>query len=570
MDACRGRADGRNCNPEEACRCAVRQRRFLHRFAQRNSGRCLAGGSSGKLEPADLNCIYELLFAYIKANVFVDEQETQLRQEEAVREVLPIKGKVIKDTEIVRKHQVVTSEIADKIRSYRIAIESVNAGKETQRIIFSNIARLLLVIIPFIFLAYYVRFFHKSIFKQTKHAIAFVIVILFQIIIMRVGLLIVPRLFEGNTEWTMVVPEYLVPVAIASMLITILFSDLRLGFMVTLYIALFFGVAYSFNYQLFLYTLLGGFVAGIATKEIRYRWDFFKAIPPVFIMYGVIVTILHFSAFQLSVMPVFQNIGLTMINAILATFIAMMSTTVFENFFDITTHMSLVELSDMNNPVLKRLSIEAAGTYNHSVLVANLAESAAERIGANSLLARVASYYHDIGKLGKMDYYIENCLNNDRNKHNKLSPSMSALIISSHVKEGVELAKKHKLPRVIQDTILQHHGTSLVSFFYEKAREKDPHNQVQKKDFQYPGPRPQTRENAIIMLADSVEAASRSLATSSPKLLRELVKKIIRDKFLASQLDQCELTLRDLDQIVEGFMPILQGIFHTRIEYPNK
>ena len=169
-----------------------------------------------------------------------------------------------------------------------------------------------------------------------------------------------------------------------------------------------------------------------------------------------------------------------------------------------------------------------------------------------------------------MEYYIENCPNNDKNKHNKLAPTMSALIISSHVKEGVELARKNKLPKVIQDAILQHHGTSTVSFFYEKALEQDPHKQVQENDFRYPGPNPQTRENAIIMLADSVEAASRSLATSSPKLLRGLVKKIIRDKFMSSQLDQCNLTLRDLDEIVEGFMPILRGIFHTRIEYPNK
>jgi putative nucleotidyltransferase with HDIG domain len=239
----------------------------------------------------------------------------------------------------------------------------------------------------------------------------------------------------------------------------------------------------------------------------------------------------------------------------------------FENAFGICTNMTLVELADMNHPVLKRLSIEAAGTYNHSVLVGNLAESAAQCVGANALLARVASYYHDIGKIEKSDYFVENLVG-DRNVHKKLAPSMSALIICSHVKDGIDLAKAYKLPQVIRDAIMQHHGTSTVSFFYEKAREQDPHNQVQEEDFRYPGPVPQTRENAIIMLADSVEAASRSLATSSPKLLRELVRKIIRDKFNARQLDQCNLTLRDLDNIVDGFMPVLQGIFHSRIEYP--
>jgi cyclic-di-AMP phosphodiesterase PgpH len=243
----------------------------------------------------------------------------------------------------------------------------------------------------------------------------------------------------------------------------------------------------------------------------------------------------------------------------------MVLTLLFERIFDIASDMTLIELADMNNPVLKRLSIEAAGTYNHSVLVGNLAESAAQRIGANSLFVRVASYYHDIGKIEKADYFIENMMNHEKSKHAKLSPNLSALLISSHVKEGVELAKRHKLPGVVCDAILQHHGNSTVSFFYEKALELDPHKQVREEQFRYPGPLPQTRENAIIMLADAVEAASRSLATSSPKLLRDLVKKVIRDKFTSAQLDQSNLTLRDLDEIVEGFMPILQGIFHTRV-----
>jgi putative nucleotidyltransferase with HDIG domain len=315
--------------------------------------------------------------------------------------------------------------------------------------------------------------------------------------------------------------------------------------------------------------MFSGIVAGLSAGNIRYRWHFFKVIPTTFLIYLVIISVWHLIGFKLAIMPMLQNYGLVALNVIIAIFTAMMLSPVIEKLFDITTDMTLVELSDMNHPILKRLSIEASGTYNHSVLVGNLAESAAARIGANSLLARVASYYHDIGKIEKSDYFVENCLPMDKNRHSKLAPSMSALIISSHVKEGVELAKKYKLPRVIQDAILQHHGNSTVSFFYEKALEQDPHKQVQEKDFCYPGPTPQTRENAIIMLADSVEAASRSLATSSPKLLRELVKKIIRDKFMASQLDQCNLTLRDLDEIIEGFMPILQGIFHSRIEYPS-
>lgn len=518
---------------------------------------------------AQLNSIYELLYAFVVPNVRLNQNETQRRRELAEQEVLPIKGKVIKDTEIVRKHQEVTTEVVDKIRSLRSAIASLHPGEQTQRLILSNGARVLLSLIPLLFMLFYIKRFHPALVADSKHLSAFFCIIIMQVALIRAAMVVVPRLFAGTSEWTQVVPDYLIPVTIAAMLVTILFNA-QLGMVVSLCISIFFGIVHGFSLPLVMFSLFGGIVASLATRNIRYRWDFFRAIPPLFALFAILIVLLQLSAYRVEPLALVQNVGLAMINAITATFLAMMATTVFENLFDITTNMTLVELSDMNNPVLKRLSIEAAGTYNHSVLVANLAESAAERIGANALLARVASYYHDIGKLSKVEYYIENCINNDRNKHNKLSPSMSSLIISSHVKEGMELAKKHKLPKLIKDAILQHHGNSLVSFFYEKAREQDPHNQVQEKDYRYPGPRPQTRENAIIMLADSVEAASRSLATSSPKLLRELVKKIIRDKFMSSQLDQCDLTLRDLDEIVEGFMPVLQGIFHTRIEYPSK
>jgi putative nucleotidyltransferase with HDIG domain len=343
---------------------------------------------------------------------------------------------------------------------------------------------------------------------------------------------------------------------------------MRVSVLVSLFVGIYFAVAVGFNHYFFLYAFLNSVVAAFLNYRIRYRWHFFKAIPPMTLVSVAIIAVWQMVGWRFGV-TFLVNAGCAFAGIVISVFMAMVLLPFFERVFDITTDMTLVELSDMNHPILKKLSIHAAGTYNHCVLVGNLAESAAQAVGANALLARVASYYHDIGKIDKPDYFVENC-QGDRNRHNKLSPTMSALIICSHVKEGVELAKKYKLPKIIQDIIMQHHGDSSVSFFYEKALEQDPHKQVQEKDFRYPGPIPQTREAAIIMLADSVEAASRSLATSSPKLLRELVKKIIRDKFLASQLDGCNLTLRDLNDITEGFMPILQGIFHSRIEYPNK
>jgi putative nucleotidyltransferase with HDIG domain len=511
-------------------------------------------------DAASLNAVYELLYAVVTPNVFVNKAETDKRSEKAAQDVLPIKGKVIMETEIMRKHQVVTADIVERLYSLRKTQEQIDHGGRKFRSQAANAGDCLLLIAVVCFLAIYVKKFQWKSVKTDKCAFAVAFIVVFQAALVRLGLIIAPRLFESAGAETLTM-EYIVPTSVGAMLAAILI-DMRTSFIISLFTAVFFGMSLGYNLQMFLLALLTGMTAGFFTKGIRYRWDFIKAILPVSLVYAVVILILQVLSLHFSPATFLQNLGIAFINSIISVFIVMVSTMVFENLFDIATDMTLIELSDMNNPLLKRLSIEAAGTYNHSVLVGNLAESAAEKIGANSLMARVASYYHDIGKIEKADYFIENAHNKSR--HARLAPSMSALIISTHVKEGGELAKQHKLPRVIRDAIMQHHGNSTVSYFYEKARQQDPHNQVQEEHFRYPGPIPQTRENAIIMLADSVEAASRSLSVSSPKLLRELAKKVIRDKFVSGQLDQCDLTLRDLDKIVEGFMPILQGIFHTR------
>jgi len=241
----------------------------------------------------------------------------------------------------------------------------------------------------------------------------------------------------------------------------------------------------------------------------------------------------------------------------------------FEHFFKVPTNISLLELSDLNHPLLKQLAIEAPGTYHHSILVGNLAEAACDNIGANSLLARVGAYYHDIGKIPKASYYSENELGAG-SKHEKLTPSMSALIISKHVKEGLEMAKKHKLNSAILEFIGQHHGDSLISYFYQKALEKAEDGVVlHEENFRYPGPKPQTKEAAIVLLADAVEAASRTLDEPTPASIRNLVKKIINNKFIDSQLDECDLTLKDIHMIAESFARVLMGVFHTRLDYPE-
>jgi len=222
----------------------------------------------------------------------------------------------------------------------------------------------------------------------------------------------------------------------------------------------------------------------------------------------------------------------------------------------------------MNTPILRELMIQAPGTYHHSIIVGNLVENAAEAIGANPLLARVAAYYHDIGKIKKPLYFAEN-MKLPENRHDKLAPSMSALILISHVKDGVEMAREHRLGQNIIDIIHQHHGTALIKFFYDKAQQRDKDSQVNEQDYRYPGPKPQTREAALIMLADSVEAAGRTLSEPTPARIQGMVQKIINKIFIDGQLDECELTLKDLHEIAKSFNRILSGIFHNRIDYPE-
>jgi putative nucleotidyltransferase with HDIG domain len=258
------------------------------------------------------------------------------------------------------------------------------------------------------------------------------------------------------------------------------------------------------------------------------------------------------------------------LNGLLVGILALGLLPSLESLFDITTNFKLLELSNLHQPILRQLILVAPGTYHHSIVLGTLAEAAAEAIGVNSLLVRVSAYYHDIGKIKKPAYFIENQME-ALNRHDKLSPSMSSLIVTSHVKDGVELAKENNLPAPIIDIIRQHHGTCLITYFYQKA--KDAENpkleEVREQEYRYTGPKPQSKEAAIVMLADAVEAASKTLTDPTPARVQGMVKRIINNIFVDGQLEECDLTLRDLHQIAKAFVRILTGIFHHRVEYPG-
>jgi putative nucleotidyltransferase with HDIG domain len=257
---------------------------------------------------------------------------------------------------------------------------------------------------------------------------------------------------------------------------------------------------------------------------------------------------------------------------------------IFEGVFHLTTDISWLELSDLNHKLLRQMQLEAPGTFHHSLVVAALAEAAAEKIGANAPMCRVCSYFHDVGKLKKPGYFIENQHDGAENPHDTLTPTMSSLIIIAHVKDGVDLAVKHKLnPRII-DVIQEHHGDSLVYFFYRRAQEQkkaemekvdrrleNPEDLpvVEEKNFRYPGPRPSTRESGIIALADTIESASRSLKKPTPAKIRAMVDDLVHAKINDSQLDDCPLTLRELAIVKESFSTTLRSMLHSRIDYPK-
>jgi putative nucleotidyltransferase with HDIG domain len=270
-------------------------------------------------------------------------------------------------------------------------------------------------------------------------------------------------------------------------------------------------------------------------------------------------------------------------NGILTAMVVGGALPILEQLFQVTTDISWLEASDLNHPLLRRMTIEAPGTYHHSLVVANLAEAAAESIGANATLCRVCAYFHDVGKLMKPEYFTEN-MNFERNPHDDLAPTMSALIIIAHVKEGVDLSLKHKLNHRIIDIIQEHHGTSLVYYFYQRAlqhqedaraggkimnmREEDI-PEVREESFRYPGPKPQTKESAIVSLADIVESASRSLSKPTPQKIEQLVNELIEERIADGQLDECDLTLGDLRIIAERFRFTLMTMLHSRIAYPR-
>lgn len=427
-----------------------------------------------------------------------------------------------------------------------------------------------LLAIPGLIMAFfygYVSRWQDQRIKDPRNLRIMAILFLFNALICRIFLILANTIHAGFPSIPLSSLEYSIPVALTGVLLSVVFNP-RLaiaGSMATAILCSFFST-HPFNF--FLISFSSSLVGIFALVEPKERASFLKAGGLIGASNMGIILILAFLSQRAASLPYDLLCGA--LNGLLVGILALGLLPPLEYLFGITTNFKLLEISNLHQDILRQLILIAPGTYHHSIVLGTLGEAAAEAIGANSLLIRVSAYYHDIGKIKKPDYFIEN-QTGAFNRHDKLAPSMSSLILTSHVKDGVELARESNLPLPIIDIIKQHHGTALITFFYQKAKEANNRRmaEVREEDYRYAGPKPQTKEAAIVMLADAVEAASRTLTDPAPARIQGMVQRIINNIFGDGQLEDCDLTLKDLHQIAKSFVRILTAIFHHRVQYPG-
>lgn len=479
----------------------------------------------------------------VKPNYFYDKDKTEVARNEAVNNVAPVDIK--KDQVIVMEGAQVTKEQYEQLKSLGL----LNNGSKSDWYIYISLAVFifLMLFLQSVYLYRYAKEIHKDYSK-----------ILLINIISAISLVLARTLG--------MVSPFLVPLAFAPMLITLLINH-KVSLTISVINIVFISASVNFNVDITIIALLNAVVGALILQKLQARNDIFISC----IYLGIINLVANFSiGFLLSnnVKDIIITGLFSLVGSALSGILTVGLLPLFESTFDIVTTIKLLELSNPNSPLLKRLLMEAPGTYHHSVLVANLAEVGAEAVGGNTVLARVSSYYHDIGKIKRPYFFKENQIGND-NPHDKITPNLSALIITSHVKDGLELAKEYRLPKVIRDVIEQHHGNSLVKYFYITAKNSsEKPEEVLEEDFSYPGPIPSTKESGIVMLADSVEASVRSISEPTKERIMAMVDNMFKTRLNENMLDNCDLTLKDLTSIKKAFVKTLLSIYHQRIEYP--
>jgi hypothetical protein len=506
--------------------------------------------------------IAEVAPRLLQPNLTFNAQDTEERKKKAVEAIKPVFFQVKRGEMIIREGERVRDEHIAKLRTLA---SGERRGDQASAV--AGTAIFVSVVVLFGLL--YLRQLRPRILWESHSLLLLAILLVGNILGVRAFMVVAHALVESFPVVESGVILYALPVTVGGILVAIFF-DFQVGILFALMTSLLIGILVRDNLAMAVLALVGNLVATFRVQQYRQRSSIL--LTGLLIGLANILTLMAFGLLNsnLFTWPRAYEALCGLLGGVFAAVMVSALLPLLESIFKCTTDIKLLELASLNHPLLRQLIMHAPGTYHHSMLVGTLAEAAAEAINANALLARVGSYYHDIGKMLTPEYFVENQAGRG-NKHDRLSPSMSALIIMAHVKDGIKLAKEYKLPQRIVDMIPQHHGTNLISYFYNKAKElEDPTvQQVHEGDYRYPGPKPQTREAAIVMLADKVEAASRVLAEPTPQRITGLVQRTLSNIFMDGQLDECDLTLRDLQRIGDAFARTLIAIYHHRIEYPS-
>jgi putative nucleotidyltransferase with HDIG domain len=493
---------------------------------------------------------FRLLGAFFHPTIVPDAAATELRRDDMRRSVPTAKYEVRVGEKIIGANEVVGREEHDKLRALHDAVDQRRATERGARRVIGAIMFNFLIIS---LLGLTILIFRPAVYRNFRWLLMFA----GATVVVLVGAAIVGHARPVHPE--------LIPVTIAAVVLSALF-DQRISMIAVMVIATLVGGQSIFRGTNALFiNLVGGAVAAFSVRVVSRRNQTYLWILAIAAAYLTTATAIGLTL-DLPGHDILTSAGYGALNAVVSVLVALLLLPMAESFTGIETDLTLLEWSDLNRPLMQRLSLEAPGTYAHTIAIANLAEAAARAIGANALLARVGAYYHDIGKIAKPQYFVENQAKG-RNPHDKLKPGTSAQIIRNHVREGLEMAEEHKLPRALRSFITEHHGTGSIAFFLEKAKERGATPDL--GEFSYPGPLPQTAETAVVMLADGVEAAARVLGDPTTDKIREVIDHIVRQRIEQGQLRDAPLTLKQLDIIKDEFTRVLSGMYHNRIDYPT-
>ena len=492
----------------------------------------------------------KLLTTFFRPTLAFDRAATELRRQELRRSVPQEKYRLRAGEKIVGAHEVVGVAEHEKMRALRDELAQRRRGERVAgRVVGAVLFNLLVVSLFGITLLLFRPPLYASFRALALFGAVFLIVL--------VAAAAISHMETVRTE--------LIPIALAAVVFSVLF-DSRISLIAAMVLAVLIGGQSVFRGTNALFiNLIGGVAAAFSVRAIRRRSDVYLAVLPIIAAYALAALAIGLTL-DLSLTQILTSVAWGGLNAVASVALAMLLLGPAEQFTRVDTYLTLLEWSDLNRPLMQRLLMEAPGTFQHTVAIANLTEAACNAIGANGLLARVGAYYHDIGKLRKPQYFVEN-QQRGRNPHDKLKPATSAAIIRNHVREGVELAAEHGVPRAVAAFITEHHGTMQISYFYNKAKERDG-GPVNPAEYTYPGPIPQSAETAVLMLADGVEASARVVADPTPEKLREVIDHITRMRIEQGQLREAPITLKQLEIVKEQFARVLMGTYHSRIDYP--